>query len=58
MNSKEKQIEDSTEDQEEMSDFGSCEHCGNKLDRMPNAGWGVGYVCWSCAMKIRGEGEY
>ncbi|MDB1729502.1 MULTISPECIES: hypothetical protein [Enterococcus] len=35
--------------------FGTCENCGCDLSYMPNAGWGVGYVCAPCAREIRGE---
>lgn len=37
--------------------FGTCENCGCELHHLPNAGWGVGFVCGTCAQKIRGEFE-
>ncbi|MEI5995644.1 hypothetical protein [Candidatus Enterococcus mansonii] len=52
-NSKEKSA-----DEEEAEDFGNCEECGCELSYLPNAGWGVGYVCASCARELRGENEY
>lgn len=38
-------------------DFGECEECHCKLDYMPSASWGVGYICISCAKTLRGEYE-
>jgi formylmethanofuran dehydrogenase subunit E len=42
---------------EDDEDFGKCENCGEELSYMPNAGWGVGYVCAPCAKELRGENE-
>lgn len=41
-----------------VEDFGTCENCECDLSSIPNAGWGVGYVCGSCAQELRGEMEY
>lgn len=41
-----------------VEDFGTCENCGCDLSSIPNAGWGVGHVCGSCAQELRGEMEY
>lgn len=41
-----------------VEDFGTCENCGCELSYIPDAGWGVGYVCGSCAQELRGELEY
>lgn len=38
--------------------FGTCENCGCELSELPDAGWGVGFVCGSCAQELRGELDY
>lgn len=38
--------------------FGTCENCGCELSELPDAGWGVGFVCGSCALELRGELDY
>lgn len=41
-----------------VEDFGTCENCGCDLSEVPNTGWGVRYVCGSCAQELRGELDY
>lgn len=43
-------------DSEEIN-YGICEECDCLLDSLPCGGWGVGYVCASCAKQLRGEYE-
>lgn len=43
------------DNEEEDVGFGTCEECGCTLYSMPSAGWGVGYVCSSCAYELKNE---